>query len=152
MWYRVFCHSTDDVPPSDLLARLHEEGLVVRGDFRGDDLGWSSAEIRFGPGGPIWLERWLSDEDDLRDDLNSWAAWLESTASYSKVGPGLMEPMIQTGQLITLRKPTDPSDEIVLERLCETVCRFYAARLDGFWQADGRGFFSADGERLVEEY
>lgn len=152
MWYRVFSTLPDDTPPADLLAHLEERGLIVRGDFRGDDLGWSSAELRYGPGGPVWLERWLTAEDDLRDDLNSWAAWLESTSSYSKVGPEMMEPMIQTEQLITLRKPVDPSDEILLELLCETVCRFYATRLDGFWQADGRGFFSADGRRLIEEY
>ena len=152
MWYRAFCQLADDVPPSELLAHLHGQGLIVEGHFRGDDLGWSGGEIRFGPGGPVWLERWLTAEDDLRDDLNSWAAWLESTSSYSKAGPALMEPMIQAAQLITLRKPTDASDEIVLERLCEAVCGFYATRLEGFWQADGRGFFAADGTRLVEEY
>ena len=60
MWYRVFSTLPDDTPPADLLAHLEERGLIVRGDFRGDDLGWSSAELRYGPGGPVWLERWLA--------------------------------------------------------------------------------------------
>jgi len=50
--------------------------------------------------------RWnyLASEDDIRDDLNAYAAELE-TCDYSPNHTRLMEHAIQTKQLITLRKP-----------------------------------------------
>jgi hypothetical protein len=152
MWFRVF-GLVDSVPtPDELMDHLRESGIPATGQFKGDDPGWTSGEIACAPGGPILLERWLSKEDDLRGDLMSWSAWLESTGEYSTEGPRLMERIFRTQQLITLRRPIDVSDEILLDRLCEGVCRFLASRTDGLYQRDGEGFFTPDGTLLVREY
>ena len=60
--------------------------------------------------------------------------------------------MIQTKQLITLRKPVDLTDEVLVEKVLEEACRFLAAATDGVYQVDGRGWFAANGELLVQEY
>ena len=39
----------------------------------------------------------------------------------------------------------------VLENLLTESCRFFAAATDGVYQIDGQGWFSATGERLVQE-
>jgi len=63
-----------------------------------------------------------------------------------------MERVIQTRQLFTYRKPIDHSDDAILERLCETLAQFLAAQLDGTYQIDTRGWFTADGTLVVQEY
>ena len=151
MWYRVFSLAETEVPPSALLEHLHGQGLTVAGHFRGDDLGWTAGELVLPDEARVALTRYLADEDDIRDDLNSWAAWLE-TADYSPNAAPLMEHMIRTAQLVTLRKPVGASDEITLERVCLEVCRFLAGRTRGVYQIDGQGFFAADGALLVQEY
>ena len=66
MWYRVFCRSEAEVKPAELLAQLQQPGRPVTGDFRGDDLGWTAAELSLGTGSPVYAERYLTGEDDLR--------------------------------------------------------------------------------------
>ena len=39
----------------------------------GDDLGWTSIAA-----GDLLIERYLTEADDLRGELNTWAAWVES--------------------------------------------------------------------------
>ncbi len=151
MWYRIFCRSERITPIEELLAHLHAIGLNCQTQVRGDDLGWTGAELNFGKGSPIYLERYLTSEDALRDDLNTWAAFLE-TCDYSSNHTALMERVIQTQQLITLRKPIDHADEIQLDRLCLEVCRFLALNCDGIYQIDDDGWYSAEGELLVKEY
>ena len=151
MWYRVFSRSAQSIAPADLLEHLHARGLTVEGHFRGDDLGWTAAEIRLGIGAPVYIERYLTKEDDLRDDLNSWAGWLE-TADYSPHSGALMERVIQTAQLVTIRKPIDHSDDVSLDRLCLEACQFLASKSDGVYQIDDVGWFAADGTLLVQEY
>jgi hypothetical protein len=97
------------------------------------------------------LARYLTREDDLRDDLSAHAAELE-TMDYSPNSGPLMERVIQSKQLITLRKPVDVSDEVVLEKVLDAAVRFLAAATDGVYQIDGRGWFAASGELLVREY
>jgi hypothetical protein len=83
MWYRVF--GLDDTQPAipALVEHLHSIGLNVEPHFRGDDLGWTSGELRIpGAGTPVYVERYLAAEDDIRDDLNAHAAELE-TCTYS---------------------------------------------------------------------
>jgi hypothetical protein len=63
-----------------------------------------------------------------------------------------MERVIQTKQLITLRKPVDAADEVRLERVLDEAVRFLAAATAGVYQIDGRGWFGAGGELLVREY
>jgi len=152
MWYRVF--GLDEAEPSlaALAEHLHALGLTVQPHFKGDDLGWTSGELRLpGAGTPIFLERYLAGTDEIRDDLNAHAAELE-TCTYSPNHEGLMRHAIQTKQLITLRKPIDAADEVTLDRVLEESCRFLAAATKGVYQVDGSGWYAADGELLLQEY
>jgi hypothetical protein len=151
MWYRVFCRSTTEPSPAALAQHLSDLGLRVEPHFKGDDLGWTEAELRLPTGSPVLLARYLTREDDLRDDLNAHAAELE-TMDYSPNSAPLMERVIQTQQLITLRKPVDVSDEVTLEKLLDAVVRHIASTTDGIFQIDGRGWFDSNGELLVAEY
>ena len=152
MWYRIFGRSETEVPPAAMAEQLHAAGLSVEPHFKGDDLGWTQGELRLpGDGTPVYLARYLTDEDDLRDDLNTHAAELE-TMDYSPNSGPLMERVIQTKQLITIRKPVGAADEVMVEKLLDTTCRFLATATDGVYQIDGRGWFAADGGLLVQEY
>jgi hypothetical protein len=151
-WFRIFCLTADAVSPAELAEHLHAQGLAVEPHFRGDDLGWTTGELVLPGGGtPLVLNRYLTAEDDLRDDLNAFAAELE-TMDYSPNHVRLMECVVQTQQLITFRRPVDHANEAVLDRLTEVVSRFLAGRCDGVIQIDGRGWFTADGASLVPEY
>lgn len=151
MWQRIFCRSGQLLPIAGLLAHLQSRGLQTQSHVRGDDLGWTSAELRFGVGSPVYLERYLAKDDELRNELNNWAAFLE-TCDYSPNHSELMERVIQTQQLITLRKPIDHSDDVSLDRLCLEVSRFIAAHCDGIYQIDDDGWYAAEGVLLVKEY
>lgn len=151
MWYRIFCRSDQTQPIAGLLVHLQALGLTLQSHVRGDDLGWTSAELRIGAGSPVYLQHFLVKEDELRDDLNNWAAWLE-TATWSEHSVPLMERVIQTQQLITLRKPIDHSDDIALENLCLACCQLLASACDGVYQIDDDGWYAADGTLLVKEY
>ena len=152
MWSRVFGQRAEEVPPAELLEHLAAFG--VAGHFRGDDLGWTTCSLVLPkmPESPVTLERYLTDADELRADLNSWAAGLESAVEYAPKAAALMEPVITTKQLFTIRRPIDHGDEVTLDRLVTTVCQFLARRTGGFYQTDGQGFFDAGGEMLVQEY
>lgn len=152
MWYRVFGLDEREASPAALAAHLHALGLPVEPHFKGDDLGWTSGELRL-PGArtPIFLERYLASTDEIRDDLNAHAAELE-TCTYSPNHERLMQHAIQTKQLITLRKPIDAADEVMLDLVLEESCRFLATATDGVYQIDGRGWYSASGEQLLQEY
>jgi hypothetical protein len=152
MWYRVFGRSEFEPAPAALAEHLHAAGLPVEPHFKGGRLGWSSGELRLHAAGtPVMLQRYLASEDDIRDDLNAYAAELE-TCDYSPNNGRLMEHAIQTKQLITLRKPIDAADEVMLEKVLEEACRFLARATDGVYQIDGRGWFTATGELLLQEY
>ncbi|MBX9579960.1 MAG: hypothetical protein K2X87_06590 [Gemmataceae bacterium] len=152
MWHRVFGRLAAEVPPAALAGHLHAAGLPVEPHFKGDDLGWTAGELRMpGLGTPVLLDRYLTAEDDLRADLNAYAAELE-TQGHSPHAPRLMQHVIQTQQLVTIREPVAASDEVALEKLLDETCRFLAARTDGVYQVDGRGWFAPDGTLLVEEY
>ncbi|MBY0514683.1 MAG: hypothetical protein K2P78_12310, partial [Gemmataceae bacterium] len=146
MWYRVFGLSDVEVPPAAVAAHLHAAGLPVEPHFRGDDLGWTAGELRLpGKGTPVILNRYLAAADDLRDDLNVFAAVLE-TQDYSPNHGRLMGHVIRTRQLIAMRKPLDAADEVTLEKVLDATCRFLAAGTDGLIYVDGRGWFTPAGE------
>jgi hypothetical protein len=97
------------------------------------------------------VSRYLTADDDLRKDLNGFAAEVEALDFY----PGrhaLMERVIQTQQLVVVRRPLDHADEATLDRLCWEVVRLVAEAGDGLVQIDGRGWLTAAGEMLVQEY
>jgi hypothetical protein len=151
MWYRVFGSSEAEPSPALLAELLHAQGVAAEPHFKGDDLGWTEGELRLPTGSPVLLARYLTKEDDLRDDLNAHAAELE-TMDYSPNSGPLMQRVIQTKQLITLRKPVDVADEVRLDKVLDAATRFLASATDGVYQIDGRGWFAASGERLVQEY
>jgi hypothetical protein len=152
MWYRVFGKLAAEPTPVALAESLHAAGLAIEPHFKGDDLGWTSGELRLPAGGtPILLERYLASADAIRDELNAFAAELE-TCDYSPNHRSLMERAIQTNQLIVLRSPLDARDEVTAERILLHCCHFLANLTEGVYQIDGKGWFAADGELLLQEY
>lgn len=152
MFFRAFCRSAAELPPAALAEHLHAAGLPVVPHFAGDDLGWTRASLELpGGGSPVQVDRYLTTADDLRKDLNTFAAELE-TMTFSDRRHELMERVIQTQQLVTVRRPLDHADEATLDAVCLAVVRAVAAAGDGVVQIDGRGWFAADGELLLQEY
>ena len=93
---------------------------------------------------PLTLECFRADEEGIRAELNSWAAFLETCDGPHHIP--LMERTIQTKQLFTLHDPTDEAPFA-----CITLCRHLASITAGFYQIDDIGFFDAAGTLLVEE-
>jgi hypothetical protein len=152
MWHRVFGSTAGEPDPAAIAARLRDNDIDVVPHFKGDDLGWTEGELHFPCGGsPVLLARYLTAEDDLREDLNGYAAELE-TMDYEPNHRMLMERVIQSQQLVTVRKPVDHADEIRLDRLIEVTVRHLAAATAGVYQIDGLGWFAADGTKLLTEY
>ena len=60
MWFRVFGKLDVEPSPVSLADSLHAAGLVAEPHFKGDDLGWTSGELRLSGGTPILLERFLA--------------------------------------------------------------------------------------------
>jgi hypothetical protein len=154
-WFRVFGRSAGAVEPAALLEHLHGQGFPVAGRFRGDDRGWFRAELAYADDAPpVIVERYFADEEGIRAELFTWAAWLEEQEHNPHHRP-LMERLIGTAQLFTLRQADDEADDgddrEFVERLCLTCCRRLAAATDGVYQADHGGFFAADGSLLVAE-
>ena len=98
--------------------------------------------------GPLRIERYLGTEDDIRGDLNAWAAWLETLEGNAHAGR-LMQHVIGTTQLFTLQQPVRASEAGYAARLSRAVCEFLAHTTDGVYQMDGQGIFAADGTPLV---
>jgi hypothetical protein len=152
LWFRVFGENETQPQPAELLEIMRGLGVEAQGHFRGDDQGWFAAELVLVAGEtPLYLERFLSTEDGIRAELNTWAAWLE-TCDYSANHQTLMQHMVSTKQLFTVRKPIDHANEILIDKLCVGVCQFLARATDGVYQADNQGFFAADGTLLLQEY
>jgi hypothetical protein len=152
LWFRVF--GTNDVQPEPaaLLEHLHGLDAGVRGKFSGDEQGWFRVEFVYAAEAtPLTLERYLATEEGIRGELNTWAAWLE-TADYSPNHEALMEHMVRTTQLFTLRQPLGHSNEVLVEKLCVGTCQFLARATAGVYQADNQGFFAPDGTLLLQEY
>jgi hypothetical protein len=150
-WYRVF--GTNDVQPEP--AAFEEQarslGVKVVGMFLGDDQGWFRADLFVEDTSPLLeVERFLTTEEGIRSQLNTWAAWLETAEDNPNHGP-VMQHMIQTTQLFTLHRPVEGLGEEPVERLCMQLCQFLARVTAGVYQVDGLGFFAADGTLLLEE-
>jgi hypothetical protein len=149
-WYRVFGSIDVQPAPAALLEQVRALGVPVAGKFHGDDLGWFRAELAIGDDAtPLPVERYLGSEEGIRAELNTWAAWLEAAGE----GPEhlrLMQHMIGTTQVFTLG-PIDPAGEPAAGPVCVALCRFLAGATAGVYQADGKGFFAADGTLLVSE-
>lgn len=151
MWFRVF--GTNDVQPEPaaLLEHLKSVGVAIPGHFGGDSHGWFRVDFPYAADtAPLRLERYLVGEDEIRDDLNAWAAWLETQDENENV-PRLMQHMVITRQVFTLRCPRDAYDEEAVRQLCVGLCRFLARQTAGVYQIDTCGFFGPDGQELLRE-
>jgi hypothetical protein len=151
MWYRVFGSGDGRPEPDAVLAHLEQRGCAVRADFRGDENGWLQAQFVFAASTPIYVERFLATEEGIRAELNTWAAYLE-TCDYSPHFAQLMERVVQTRQLFTIRQPMDASNEALVETICSETARYLARTTEGVYQIDRQGFFEADGTLLLQEY
>src|SRR5262245_51521004 len=104
LFCRVF--AATDAPPAtaDVEAYLEGLGAATVALFDEDEGGWYRAELLLGGGAPLVLERWLPEDEGIRAELSSWAAYLE-TLDYSPHAGPLMEKAIQARQLFVLRRP-----------------------------------------------
>lgn len=146
MWYRIFGSSSAMPAPECIMEFLDAQNVSVSSEFATDESGWYQADF-LTDGAALLLERYLADEQGIRAELNSWAAWLE-TRENAPEHARLMENMIQTKQLFTLQCDETSAGA---ERLCVALCRFLAETTAGVYQIDGRGFFDANGALLVVE-
>jgi len=148
LWYRIFCRSSTAVKKTAVLECLHSLG--AEGWFDGGETEWTQVTMTLGAATPLSLERFLATDEGIRAELNSWAAFLE-TCEYNSNSVPLMEHLIQTNQLFNLRRPSDPSDEELVQRFCLGLCQFLAQAADGVYQTDDEGFYRADGVLLLRE-
>jgi hypothetical protein len=150
MWFRVFGAKEAAPEPAALLEQFQGPGGTVAGHFTGDELGWFSVEFVLPNGPTLRLQRYLAVEDDIRDDLNAWAAWLE-TVPACDAAPRLMQHLIGAKQVFALDCPRAQFEEPAVAAFCLTLCRYLARQTQGVYQIDARGFFNADDELLVKE-
>jgi hypothetical protein len=147
-WYRVFAAADEQPDPAQLLERLRALGVTAPAQLRGDDDGWTALEVALAEGAaPLVLECFLVSEPGIRAELNNWAAWLETCENPNSTT--LMERVIQARQLYTLRRPDEGG--VSLDEVCADLCRCVATATQGVYQADGVGFFAADGALLLRE-
>jgi hypothetical protein len=143
--YRVFCQSRKEPTPAALAEhlRVHHPDLIVH--FKGDRLGWMRAEVDLGKKAPrLVIERFLVEESDMRPQLNTWVAWLETVDHPRR--EGVMDRVVNSQQVFTLEV-----DSPEHEKLAKAVCQYLAQAADGIYQVDDQGFLSADGLLLVPE-
>jgi hypothetical protein len=143
--YRVFCQSRKEPAPPALaehLRKLHADTVV---HFTGDRLGWMRAEVSTGKHvPPLVIERFLVEESDMRPQLNSWVAWLETVEHPRR--EGVIDRVVNSQQVLTLELDSSKHD-----RIAKDAAKYLAQTADGIYQVDDEGFFSADGLLLVPE-
>ncbi len=135
-WHRVFGGAVQP-DPAALLS-----GLRATGTFEADADGWYQADLVAADGTSLKIDRYRADEEGIRAELNSWAAWVE-TRGDELHHVRLLEQLIQTAQLFmfALHEGT--------EQLGVEVCCLLATTTGGIYQIDGRGLFEADGTLLL---
>jgi len=147
MYYRVFGTNASPVPPAALLEQIQHAGFAITGHFRGDAQGWFRADLVYPlADARIELERFLANEEGVRAELNTWAAWLENAKQVQ-----WLQHMISTTQIVTIQPIIDEDAEVPVDDFCLALCRALARETAGIYQADGQGFFTADGKMIVAE-
>jgi hypothetical protein len=141
-WYRVFAAAERAPALADIEACLAGAGVPVSRPFETDEGVWACLFV-----GELTVEvnRYQADEEGIRAELNSWAAFLE-TCEDDPRSRGLMERVIQSRQLFYIEEPSPAAREV-----CALLSRCLARLADGFYQVDDEGFFAADGTLLVAE-
>ncbi len=155
VWYRVFGQGEAPVSLAGLAEHLKTKGLPLVGDLGSPKTDWLQAELVLGSDCPaVGLDRYEVGHDGIRDELNTWAAWLE-TREDDPNHDKLLESMTRAVQVFTLNHPgadeIGEEEALRLQGLSLECCRYLAAKVDGVYQADGLGFFTADGHLLMVE-
>ena len=143
MWYRIFAADPREPQPDAILADLNRLA-VVEGHFHGDDAGWFHADLVCGDN-TLSLDRYTADEQGVRGELNTWAAFVEGHGGAEHTP--LMEFLIQTKQLFALDGP----EAGVGHSICVALCEYLARTANGVYQLDGAGFFLPGGALLLRE-
>jgi hypothetical protein len=126
-----------------MLEHLQDHGFNATGGVRADEQGWITAEIEYTPGRPpLRIERYLATETGVRNELNAWAAWLETREAYPEAA-GLMEQIVSSSQVFTMEQRDAPTE------ICRNLCQWLACQTEGVYEIDGLGMFAADGGLLV---
>ena len=148
-WYRVFGSNETEPEPAALLEylRILEPGISAK--FRGDDQGWFRVELAGSLTG-LSLERYLATEEGIRQQLNTWAAWLETVPDNPLAAP-LMARLIGTKQVFTVECADHEEHESEVGAMLFALCKFLAQVTDGVYQVDRAGFFDVEGNELVRE-
>jgi hypothetical protein len=146
-WYRVFGVNDGQPAPEALLAALSEAGLSAEAAFTGDDLGWYAVKLRLPERDePVEVQRFVAGADDIRGDLNTWAAWVETQTGCDLAW--LMQHLVSTAQLFVWFVPEDDARGIALSA---ALCDFFSRATGGVYQVDGHGFYDVAGTHLVRE-
>ncbi len=143
-WYRVF-GGEGPCDPYDLVLTLRAGGFDPTAHVQSDDGGWFRVELSFPDGLTLSLDRYHANEDGIRAELNSWAAWVEAHGD-DPAHVRLMERLIQSVHLFTLAVDSDISD-----RRYDFLIGSLALLTGGIYQIDGRGIFDAGGAILLAE-
>jgi hypothetical protein len=138
---RVFGSNNVEPEPAALLWFLAGLRGDIEGHFQGDDQGWFRLHLRR-DNDTMQIERFLVTEEGIRAELNSWAAWVESTGDDS-VQEELMRQIVSTQQIMLLRD--------FPEEIADTVCCYLARVTDGIYQMDDRGFLDAHGTIVLAD-
>jgi hypothetical protein len=151
MWFRVFGIRESTPEAADFLKHLHETGVPVPGHFGGDDQGWFRVDFVFDEAAPpLRLNRYLVVEEELRDILDGWAAWVEEQEDHPNVDR-LMQHIVSTQQVFTLECSRDRYEEDRVRSLCLGACQYLARETGGIYQVDNEGFYAANGKLLLPE-
>ena len=143
MWFRVFGTADTPIDPAEVVEHLRLRGIDVEGHFGGDDQGWFKVDLVLAKDLTLHVERYLTEEEGIREELNAWAAFLESCAENHYV-PRLMQQMVGTQQLFTFRVPRDRLEDEPVARLCRELCQYLCEKTKGVYQMDGQGFRSEE--------
>jgi len=135
-WYRVF-GSRAEVPDLSKLRAVYR--------LAADEQGWYQAHFPL-LWGEIELNRWQAKKDDIRSELNTWAAWVEANGG-TELG-SLMQHIVTAQQVFTWSIDPTAVDGAAFSAL---LCRFLCEATAGVYQIDGVGFMGADDTLLIPE-
>ena len=147
---RVFASGSSAPSPSEILEVLQALRIPSTSDFGGDEAGWFRGSIHTQHHGVVDIERYFASEEGIRQELNTWAAWLEIIPD-NPLGDTLMAKVVQAAQVFTVHLSVNEERVSPALSVCESLCRFLANRTSGLYQIDGRGFFDSDGMLLLAE-
>jgi hypothetical protein len=146
-YYRVFGANDAQPAPEELLAALAAAKLQVEAEYLGDEQGWYGVRLRLAQRAePVDVQRFVKDVDDIRADLNTWAAWVESQTGCDKAW--LMQRLISTTQLFAWQVDADDAEAVALSA---ALCDYLGRTTEGVYQVDGQGLFDTAGTLLIAE-